>query len=155
MEKAIHHEKKSPFLLTLDVLAPVKTGDQISVRFDEPWSAMRTGHAERQIYCYDVTNVTKGHDYKVEFLEDDRCQPHGWCDCAANVVCKHIRKALNDLLARVTDFGQAVWEEVFQDCKQGNHAECLFEWPRDAGEPLQCTCPHHKEQKEQQTDGEI
>ena len=89
----------------MEALQPTKAPDTITVRYDDGWSAMRSGHADRPIYCYDVTNVTKGHDYKVEFLEDDREQPHSWCNCAANVVCKHIRAALQDLLKRNPSFG--------------------------------------------------
>lgn len=141
----LHKEKKTPSPLKIESLLPAKSKDEISVRYDEEWTAMRSGHAERPIHCYDVTNVTKKHDYKVEFLEDDKGQPHFWCNCLGSTICKHVRTALSELLSRLPEFGKAVWGEVFQDCKQGNHSECPFRWPdsQPGGEPLECACPHH------------
>lgn len=150
----LHREMKTPRPLTLDALLPAKTKDQITVRYDEEWTAIRSGHADRPIYCYDVTNTTKGHDYKAEFLENDKGIPHFWCNCQGSALCKHVRGALNDLLARFPDFGKAVWGEVFQDCKQGNHTECLTNWPENKkeGTPARsCVCPHHTQPRKKPT----
>ena len=144
MEDALHNEKKIPRPLTIESLLPAKSKDVITARYDGEWSALRSGHADRPIHCYDVTNVTKSHDYKVEFLENDKGIPHYWCNCIGTG-CKHVKTALNDLLTRLPDFGKVIWGEVFQDCKQGAHAECLYKWSErgPSTKALTCACPHH------------
>jgi hypothetical protein len=38
---------------------------------------------------------------------------------------------------------KATWlDELFADCREGNHGECLFQWPNPL---LTCDCPCHKE----------
>lgn len=110
------HEQKAPFLLTAESRTPTKSKDKIDVQYDPDWSAMRTGRAERPMFCYVVRNLTKPEHgpYTVEFFEDDSGQPHGFCNCQAKVVCKHIKYALEDLLEAHPEFGGLETEPV--DC---------------------------------------
>ena len=104
-QDTIHHERKTPFALTADALRPSKSTDDISVDYDKEQSWHRSQEAGRTINCYAVFNLTKDHIYRVELLEDVNGNPHGWCNCQANVVCKHIRVALALLRQERPDFG--------------------------------------------------
>jgi hypothetical protein len=104
-EPGEHHEKKSPFPLTAEALQPPKSKDAILVHYEDGTSHLRSTQAGRDIYCYTVTNTTKNHAYQVELLEDARGLPHGWCNCAASVVCKHIKTALQRLREDYPEFG--------------------------------------------------
>jgi hypothetical protein len=139
MEAAEHHDNKSPMELTIEALQPSKSKDQVTVRRDPDTSEARSAHAERPIHCYDARNETKGSEYKVELIDAANGKPYGWCNCAASVVCKHIKIALYDLLATGSAFGEATWGDLFMDCKQGNHPECLVQW----GGVLACSCTCH------------
>lgn len=105
MEPAAHHENKSPMELTVDVLTPIKSKDEVKVRHDPTESATRSSHAGRPIHCYEAFNVTKWSQYKVELIEAANGRVYGWCNCAAGVICKHIKYALWDHLVKAPEFG--------------------------------------------------
>lgn len=104
-EGEVHNERKSPFPLTAEALQPAKSKDEILLNYNRERTESRSDEAGRLIHCYDVTNATKQHAYQVELLEDYRGDPYGWCNCQANVVCKHIRHALGCLRQDFPSFG--------------------------------------------------
>lgn len=106
MEQGQTNEGKPPFPLTAEARSPTKSKDQLDCQFDADWSLMRSGRAGREMHCYVVRNLTKGGQYTVEFFEDDHGLPHGFCNCAASVICKHLKAALEDLLVRDPEFGE-------------------------------------------------
>jgi len=110
--EAAHHDKKSPMELTVDALAKSKSKDEVTVRHDPTWSAMRSGRAGLPIHCYDATNLTRGSEYKVEIIDAANGKPYGWCNCASSVICKHIRTALADLRQRDPEFGRDTFGEA-------------------------------------------
>ena len=92
------NEQKLPFPLTADARTPTKSKDDVEAKYDEDWSAMRSGRTGREMYCYVVDNHTKHNQYTVELFIDDRGAPHASCDCVASVICKHVKQALEEHL---------------------------------------------------------
>lgn len=103
-----HHERKLPRLITAEDLNKPKSKDEIQVQYDPEWTALRSGRAGHPIHCYFVKNLTNGHEYNVELQEIDG-EVHAWDNCAAGVPgCKHIRRALEDLMERDPGFGESL-----------------------------------------------
>ena len=105
MEPGEHHENKTPRPLSIETLVPPKSKDEIYVQFDDERTSQRSAQAGRPIHCYFAKNLSNAHEYDVELLEDDRGHPHGWCNCAASIICKHIRAALASHIVKAPDFG--------------------------------------------------
>jgi hypothetical protein len=109
------HERKLPRPITREDLERRST-DEICVVYAEDWSRLRSGRAGRPVYVYLATNLTNGHAYNVELLEDDEGVPHSWCNCLArHITCKHARAALADLRVCVPEFGKGLLEGEAND----------------------------------------
>ncbi len=104
MEK---HERKLPRPITREDLER-KSKDEIKVVYSEDWTRLRSGRAGCPVHVYDVTNVTNGHEYNVELLEDDEGQVMAWDNCMSGVTCKHKLAALADLMQREPSFGRSL-----------------------------------------------
>lgn len=102
------HERKLPRPITREDLDKPKSKDEIRVVYAEDWTRLRSGRAGRPVHVYDVTNLTNGHEYNVELLEDDEGQVMAWDNCPSGVTCKHKLKALEDLMQREPSFGQSL-----------------------------------------------
>lgn len=109
MSDDLHHDKKTPFPLTVEALQPTKSKDEIYIQPDYEQTQRRSAQAGRAIHCYFAKNLSNAHEYDVELLEDVNGQPHGWCNCAASVVCKHIKTALARLREDYPEFGASVF----------------------------------------------
>jgi hypothetical protein len=83
----------------------------LELHYESGWSAMRSGHADREVFHYSVKSDS-GQTYETEIFLSDLGTICSYCGCAASELgkkkCRHVRAVLADVLDH--EFGKSVVE---------------------------------------------
>jgi hypothetical protein len=96
-------------------LSDAQVDPLLVVTYLPDWSAMRSGHSEREIFAYSVRSDS-GNIYETEIFLSDRNTICGFCGCPARLICRHLKAALADLLERVPTFGEKIFKPEGGHC---------------------------------------
>lgn len=82
---------------------------KLELHFEEGWSALRSGHADREVLSYTVKSDS-GKTYECEIFISDLGTICGYCACLARVKCRHLKSVLANALERNPEFGKGLFE---------------------------------------------
>jgi hypothetical protein len=84
--------------------------EKLTLTYQDDWSAMRSAHAEREVFAYEVGSDS-GNTYETEVFISDLGTICGYCNCPARVVCRHIKAVLADVCQQRPQFGAETKEK--------------------------------------------
>lgn len=85
----------------------------LDLQYQADWSAMRSAHADREVFAYAVISDS-GNLYETEVFVSDLDTICGFCNCLGAEMgkskCRHMKAVLADVIDKNPEFGKSVVE---------------------------------------------